>query len=62
MTTQKQNYGEKANKLSSELWEMANVLRGNIDSSKFKDYIFGIIFYRFLSEKGRSRSKKCSGR
>lgn len=51
MTTQKQNYGEKANKLSSELWEMANVLRGNIDSSKFKDYIFGIIFYRFLSEK-----------
>ena len=48
MTTQKQNYGEKANKLSSELWEMANVLRGNIDSSKFKDYIFGIIFYRYL--------------
>ena len=44
MTTQNQNYSEKANKLSSELWEMANALRGNIDSSKFKDYIFGIIF------------------
>lgn len=61
MTTQKQNYGEKANKLSSELWEMANVLRGNIDSSKFKDYIFGIIF-TVSCLKGRSRSKKCSGR
>lgn len=57
MTTQKQNYGEKANKLSSELWEMANVLRGNIDSSKFKDYIFGIIFYRFLSEKVEAEAR-----
>ena len=57
MTTQKQNYGEKANKLSSELWEMANVLRGNIDSSKFKDYIFGIIFYRFLSEKVETEAR-----
>lgn len=46
-----QNYSEKAIKLSSELWEMANALRGSIDSIKFKDYIFGIIFYRFLSEK-----------
>ncbi len=51
MTVQNQNNYETANKLSTELWEMANALRGNIDSSKFKDYIFGIIFYRFLSEK-----------
>ena len=58
MTTQNQNYSEKANKLSSELWEMANALRGNIDSSKFKDYIFGIIFYRFLSEKVEAMAKK----
>ena len=29
MTTQNQNYSEKANKLSSELWEMANALGGN---------------------------------
>ena len=46
MTTQKQNYGEKANKLSSELREMANAQRGNIDSSKFKDYIFVITLSR----------------
>ena len=58
MTTQNQNYSEKANKLSSELWEMANALRGNIDSSKFKDYIFGIIFYRFLSEKVEAMAKE----
>ena len=58
MTTQNQNYSEKANKLSSELWEMANALRGNIDSSKFKDYIFGIIFYRFPSEKVEAMAKE----
>ena len=58
MTTQNQNYSEKANKLSSELWEMATALRGNIDSSKFKDYIFGIIFYRFLSEKVEAMAKE----
>ena len=58
MTIQNQNYSEKASKLSSELWEMANALRGNIDSSKFKDYIFGIIFYRFLSEKVETMAKE----
>lgn len=58
MNTQNQNYSEKAKKLSSELWEMANALRGNIDSSKFKDYIFGIIFYRFLSEKVEAEAKE----
>lgn len=37
--------------LANTLWSIANDLRGNMDSSKFKDYILGVIFYRYLSEK-----------
>lgn len=37
--------------LASQLWTIANDLRGNMDASKFKDYILGVIFYRYLSEK-----------
>lgn len=37
--------------LHSKLWSMANDLRGTMDASEFKNYILGLIFYRFLSEK-----------
>lgn len=36
-------------KLDKVLWDISNDLRGNMDASKFKDYILGLIFYRFLS-------------
>jgi type I restriction enzyme M protein len=36
--------------LHSQLWNMANALRGNMDASEFKNYILGLIFYRYLSE------------
>lgn len=42
---------ELANELSAKLWEMANVLRGNMEAYEFKNYILSLIFYRFLSEK-----------
>lgn len=44
-------YQAQADELSSKLWAIANELRGNMDSSKFKNYILGIIFYRYLSER-----------
>ena len=36
-------------KLAAQIWAIANDLRGSMDASKFKDYILGIIFYRYLS-------------
>jgi len=36
-------------KLATQIWAIANELRGSMDASKFKDYILGIIFYRYLS-------------
>jgi type I restriction enzyme M protein len=38
------------NKLKSHLWASANLLRGKIDSSDFKNYIFGLLFYKRLSD------------
>ena len=37
--------------LANVLWSIADELRGTMDASKFKDYILGVIFYRYLSEK-----------
>ena len=44
-------YQTQAAELSQKLWAIANDLRGNMDASKFKNYILGTIFYRYLSER-----------
>ena len=48
--TDTNTYQAQANELSQKLWAIANDLRGQMDASEFKNYILGVIFYRFLSE------------
>lgn len=49
------SYQAQAQLLASKLWSIANDLRGNMDATKFKNYILGTIFYRYLSE----RTEQC---
>ena len=37
--------------LCNKLWAMANVLRGNMEAYEFKNYILGMIFYYYLSDR-----------
>ncbi|MEE6716293.1 type I restriction-modification system subunit M [Schleiferilactobacillus harbinensis] len=45
-TTQAQQQAE----LQKRLWAIANDLRGTMDASEYRNYILGLIFYRFLSD------------
>ena len=45
------NVHKQSQELANQLWAIANELRGNMDASKFKNYILGVIFYRYLSER-----------
>lgn len=38
------------NNLEAQLWKIANDLRGSMDSSEFKNYMLGFIFFKYLSE------------
>lgn len=39
-----------ANDITTQLWAMANKLRGTMDASEYKNYILPFMFYRYLSE------------
>lgn len=41
----------KAQDVTSQIWEIANRLRSNMDASEYRNYILGFLFYRYLSEK-----------
>lgn len=37
--------------IKRRLWSGANELRGSMDASRYKDYMLGLMFYKFLSDK-----------
>ena len=36
--------------LHRTIWQIANDLRGSVDGWDFKQYVLGMLFYRFISE------------
>lgn len=41
---------QERSELHRTIWQIANDLRGSIDGWDFKQYVLGILFYRFISE------------
>ena len=42
---------DQKKQLETQLWNIANELRGKMNADEFRDYILGFIFYKYLSEK-----------
>ncbi|MBY7143061.1 type I restriction-modification system subunit M [Virgibacillus sp. NKC19-3] len=47
--------------IKGRLWDGANRLRGSMDASRYKDYMLGLMFYKFLSDKTLEAFKVTSG-
>ncbi|ODJ70818.1 type I restriction-modification system subunit M [Brochothrix thermosphacta] len=47
--------------IKRRLWDGANELRGSMDASRYKDYMLGLMFYKFLSDKTLDKFKQLSG-
>ncbi len=41
-----------------QLWESANILRGNIDASEYKHVVLGLIFLKYISDKFEARHEE----
>jgi len=44
------NKEQERSELHRTIWQIANNLRGSIDGWDFKQYVLGMLFYRFISE------------
>ncbi|TFJ92540.1 type I restriction-modification system subunit M [Lentibacillus salicampi] len=50
-----------SDEIKRRLWDGANNLRGSMDASQYKDYMLGLMFYKFLSDKTLETFVKTSG-
>lgn len=41
---------QERNELYRTIWTLANELRGSVDGWDFKQYVLGMLFYRYISE------------
>ena len=41
---------QEREELHKTIWKIANELRGSVDGWDFKQYVLGLLFYRFISE------------
>ena len=48
--------------IKRRLWDGANELRGSMDASRYKDYMLGLMFYKFLSDKTLEQFKIALGK
>ena len=44
------NRDKEREELHKTIWKIANELRGSVDGWDFKQYVLGLLFYRFISE------------
>ncbi|HOV14458.1 MAG TPA: type I restriction-modification system subunit M N-terminal domain-containing protein, partial [Spirochaetota bacterium] len=44
------NKEQERAELHRTIWQIANDLRGSVDGWDFKQYVLGMLFYRFISE------------
>ena len=41
---------QQREQLQSQIWKIANEVRGAVDGWDFKQFVLGTLFYRFISE------------
>jgi len=50
-----------SDEIKRRLWDGANDLRGSMDASRYKDYMLGLMFYKFLSDQTLDTFQTTSG-
>lgn len=52
---------QERTELYRTIWALANELRGSVDGWDFKQYVLGMLFYRYISENLTSYINKGDG-
>ena len=56
-----ENARNDQNELHKTIWKIADELRGSVDGWDFKQYVLGILFYRYISENLREYINSLEG-